>query len=338
MNDYDNLKSLGQKQAWNIAKAVLEETGINPLTADGELPNQIGYAAYSTFLRRLKEDPLVRQDLYTSQRIIKKEVATSYINWLIKNGTKRTVPLAAGTQIDVDFNRIAFHGSSIGCAFGKLKVGQRIYQGGSARATGSTARAALTLANGDAIPVGEMRMNYLTNSRILCVLLGNHRAIAYKLLGVRNFPAQIVDLCDDSPNEELNRALLYLEGLYTLRDPRETKIEVTTQSDVELAIQLAKTYKAAAAGSKINELYSFTKRDLLYLESKQQAGFHIAALELLKLYTEVYQTLPKPKSQAWWQRFFQREDKRIVLQLPSRGQDIRERWLNRRALLTTRLK
>jgi hypothetical protein len=336
MNNYQDLKSPGQNQVWCIAKAILEEFDINPTTTDGGEEKDAGYEAYKTLLCRLEKDQIVQQDIYTGQLIIEKDVATSYVNWLCNNAIKSVALVASGEQIDVDFNRISFNGSSIGSGMSEpLKVQQRIYQGGSKKPKGSTARAVLTLVKGDDIPTDGMRMTYLFNSRILIVTNGNHRAIAYKLLGLRNFPVEKLDIYDDYPNEKLNQALLRLESLYTLYDPRNTSISIRNESDLDLALKLGEAYGADSPGTLPSELYYFTKHDLSDPKSEKSAGMNTTFLDLLKLYTDIYQKLPTPRPQAWWQRLFQSGDKTPQRVMKYEEEQIRTRWLEWRATFSS---
>lgn len=329
MNDSQDLRSPGQNQVWNLARAVLAEFPVNPTTTKGaEESDGIGYHVYKTFLSRLKKDRVVRQDLYTGRRIVKKEVATSYVEWLTKNATARVAPVAAGDPIAVDFNRIAFYGSAIGSGMSEpLAVRQRVYEGGSSRPTGSTARAVLTLVKGDDLPTDGLDMTYLSRSRVLCVTGGNHRAIAYKLLGLRNFPLEKVKICDDCPNEALNQALLCLESLYTPRDPRGTSISIRTPADADRAIALGKAYGAYSRGTRPSALFLFTKWDLFDPESPRTAGLNTSALDLLSLYTNVCQPLPSPRPRAWLQRLFQRDIKTAQTALPYEEVEMRARWV-----------
>ena len=306
----------------------MKEFPIDPLTAEEDEIEGIAYQAYQALLNQLSEDQIVRTDRYTGCRIVEKEVATSYINWLMKSATRSATQVPPHGQINVDFNRMAFFGSSIGSGMGQeLKIRQRIYQGGS-RTPSVTARAVLTLVKGGAPSTWLMRMDYLVNSRILYISGGNHRSIAYKLLGLTNFPAEKITVYDDFPDEPLNRALLCLESLYTLPDPRDTKIVVGSQQT--LALELGEKYGANSLGSRPNELYRFTKLDLTNPVASQSAVGNTSFLDLLAHYAAVCATLSQPKGkQSWWQQRFQRQN---IAALPDPIQEsIRRRWLEWRA-------
>jgi len=161
--------SAGQAQVWKIAVQVLAEFNLDPVVID----ERQGAAAYQTLLDRFAQDAVIRQDHYTGCRIVTKQVANSYITWLTtKQRSKQPSPSQA--LLPIDFDRMDFNGSVNGGW--ELDFERRVYQGG-VRTPAVTARAVLTLAQGDILYPKKIELSYFVNSRIMQLTGGNHRLL-----------------------------------------------------------------------------------------------------------------------------------------------------------------
>ena len=310
-----------------IAAEVLKEFRIDPVV----LSEHSDSAPYSALLHRLADDSIVRNDLYTGARIVEKEVANSYIEWLInaRQHSNRSKQASEKRLLSIDFNRMAFFGSIAG-SWG-IDPERKVYEGG-VRAATVTARAVLTLAKGDELYSDKFEISYLVNSRIMRITGGNHRLLAYKLLGIAEFPTgnltdQQVTLYDDSPNERLNTALLCLESLYTSHDPRNNEIKGIPGNE-ELVMQLAEAYGAYSESAGYTGLYDFVKEDLAQLRSRLlnrlgQSEHHNPTLADLADYANAYQCFQGYTSQSWLTRLV--KGRGLVEQLSSSQKEIHGR-------------
>jgi hypothetical protein len=318
-----SLLSDGQAQVWQIAAEVLAEYRIDPVTTD----ENKHAAPYQALLNRLANDPLIRQDRYTGCLIADKQVANSYINWLTTKCleadrlVKKNLP---STVLPVDFNRMDFGGSTSGAW--ELDFTQRMYMGGVERPL-STARAMLTLAAGADLYSTKLCITYFANSCIMQPTGGNHRLMAYKLLGIAGFSADKlragkVLVYEDIPDERLNRALLCLERLERSPDPRESKIGAI--GDEERILRLATKFGADASDSGPNELGRFFEQDLLDNPAPSPYNQKNPFLDLLGDYAAAYYPADKAgPSRAWFTRAY--AGKNTEDHLPENQKAIRKR-------------
>ncbi|GAB3637850.1 hypothetical protein GCM10027422_34400 [Hymenobacter arcticus] len=248
--------SAGQVQVWKIATQILDEFNLNPTTTN----EQQGAVAYQTLLDRFAQDSVIRQDYYTGCRIVAKQVANSYIVWLATK--QRSKKISPGAALPIAFDRMDFHGSVNGGW--ELDFERQVYQGG-VRTPAVTARAVLTLAQGATLYPEKIGITYFANSRIMQLTGGNHRLLAYKLLGIPAISLEKLEACqvvvyDDDSDEQLNKDLLCLEALERSPDPRQSQIVAT--GNEALINTLAATYGGSLNGQQATELYRFAEYDL----------------------------------------------------------------------------
>nr|GEW82228.1 hypothetical protein [Tanacetum cinerariifolium] len=255
--------SPGQVQIQKLASQFLQESLIDPQKLDEKTPE--GCRSYRDFLDRLEHDPIVCNDSLLAQCIVVRDVAISYVKWL--EATRHGELDATQVPIVLDFHRMVFGGSCFGNSMKEQDYERKVYQG-CARTSTVTARAVLTLANGDVVPGSNINLVYYAQSRILDISTGNHRLLACKMLGIPtlaniNVAPKCITIYNDQPNETLNRALLYFEDLYPAENPTKTRWQTQDVINYEpLLVDLADTYRRSTITDKRNELYLFTKHDL----------------------------------------------------------------------------
>lgn len=317
----------GQLQVWQIAREILAEYGLNPVTMD----EYRHAAAYDSLLSRLANNPLIRQDRYTGCLVVDKQVANSYLDWLATNWRKagrvvrKNLPHAV---LPLDFDRMVFGGSTSGSW--ELDFTWRMYQGGVARPL-STARAIMTLVAGADLYTDKLAITYFANSRIVQPTGGNHRLMAYKLLGIANLStdslrAGEVLVCEDAPDEQLNQALLFLEQLERLPDPRESNIRAADEE--ERILYLATKFGHNADSSGPSELVRFFEQDLLTNPAPPPYNQRNPFLDLLSNYAAAYYPADRP-GRTWFTKLY--TGKNADNHLPENQQAIRSRlrvWRN----------
>lgn len=316
--------SIGQAQVLQIALEMLEEFCIDPVT----LWENTDSRAYNTLLVRLANDSTVCNDPYTGGRIVEAGVANSYINWLTNRAQSSSERVSKQRFLSLDFNRMAFMGSVAGSW--NIDPERKVYQGG-ARAS-VTARAVLTLAKGGKLDTNDFSLSYLANSRIMRITGGNHRLLAYKLLGIADFPTEhLLDhqltMYEDLPNERLNQALLRLESLCAAYDPRNNQVPGLLGNE-ELVMQLGAAYGAYSDDAGYNGLYDFVKKDLAQLRARslnrpEQSNFYNPSLLLFSDYAQAYQYFMGFTSQSWLTRLM--KEKRLGETLSASQKEIHER-------------
>ena len=209
--------SIGQIRVREIGYEVLKSYSIDPVrNKDKE------HEAYRAVFNQLQEDQIIHCDRYTGCKVKDKDVSHAYMNWIKMNSRK----LSVGSMENFAFSRMIFHGSVDDSYFNQDK---RVFQCGSRYST--TTRAILSLLNGEEVPTDNMSISYFIHSGVSEIHTGNHRMLAYKLIGKSDFPLEAVHFFEEcSPNESLNHALLFLEGF-------NRNIEFNNQP--EFAIEIA---------------------------------------------------------------------------------------------------
>jgi len=300
-----NFPSAGQAQVRQIAAEVLSEFPINPITLSEKKDDRV----YKILLTRLAQNSTVQADLYTGSRIVEKEVANSYFGWLTDTKRSRSEQMLGKRLLPLDFNRMDFHGSVAGSW--EIDSERKIYEGGMRNTV--TARAVLTLAKGDMLYSEGLGIEYLINSRIVRITGGNHRLLAYKLLGIADLPTENlqerqVSLYEDLPNEPLNQALLRLESLCVSHDPRLRAI-TGFDGQEELVLQLAGEYQPESqSAASFGSLYNFVKEDLAEISERSlnrpgQPGHQELSLTTLADYARAYQHFAGITTQTWLRKF-----------------------------------
>ncbi|OUJ69888.1 hypothetical protein [Hymenobacter crusticola] len=331
----DDLLSPGQKEAWRIAASVLKEFALDPVCVKQE-----GEIVYNTFLSRLAESQTIQEDVYTGSRILEKDVAENYVEWIIAKALEIKGEFSEELTLPIDFKRMNFNGSVYGEWYTDPE--RKLYKGG-ARTPSSTARAVLTLASGADLYIGEMNISYYVNSKIMQITGGNHRMMAYKLLGISTFPvgklfnsslanknqSQLnrgsLTLYDDFPNEALNKALLWVESFYRMTDPQGPMPTLTVVGQETVILGLAAEYHSDSDGENFNELFRFTKHDLLDPRIEQNKRTDRGFINVLTNYLTVYQLFAQVKySMGWFKLLF--EKKKTIAQLTPIQAEIQGRW------------
>jgi hypothetical protein len=331
--------SPGQRRVQELASQFLKESPIDPqklheASPDGDI--------YKKFLALLEQDPIVCGDSLLAERIVVKEVAIGYVEWL--GATKRGKLDATQVPIVFDFRRMVFNGSCFGSDTKDYE--SKVYQGCVARSKVTV----LNLANGGVVSGSNIVLDYYANSRVSSITNGNHRLLACKMLGSTtlvniNVNPKLITIYNDQPNEPLNRALLYFEELYPAEDPTGTRWETQNVINYEsLLLDLADTYQSSTITDKRNELYLFTKHDLaerakviakkdkprIYGEppvpdNNHKISLNIPLPKLLQDYEAVHIHLnPPPPQVSWLPQIWRRQSK--ITPLSENQQAIKSRW------------
>jgi hypothetical protein len=364
-----SILSAGQRQVRQIAAQIWDDFP-NSLSLS-VLAKEYKHDAYEALLSRLKEDQVIKDDLYTGCRVDYMEVAMSYVEWIgSTKGPELTAEEAGvieGFLLHDKFNRICFNGSAVESQAGPVCINvpavesqvkpiclkpeppRLAYQGGYARES-TTARAVLTRIKGGYWPSYQTGSTYYVNSKIMDVGTGNHRFLALKLLGDNKFPADRMSFYQDYPDENLNHALLYLEGLYTLKGKAIALIKAKGKE--ELLLELAASFGAtqhtySSANENQSDIYLFAKYDLAENDGKkieairnlhesQRSATFIALLNDYKVVANQRDTA-KTSSLNWLKKasaFLTRSTVNKQSSLTVSQQEIAEQW-ERWALLNT---
>jgi hypothetical protein len=272
-----SIPSAGQRRVRQIAAQIWDD--FPKSLSLSVLAKEDKHDAYEALLSRLKEEQVIKDDLYTGCRVDYMEVAMSYVEWIgSTKGPELTAEEAGvieGFLLHDKFNRICFNGSAVESQMKpvclKPEPPRLVYQGGYARES-TTARAVLTRIKGGYWPSYQTGSTYYVNSKIMDVGTGNHRFLAFKLLGDERFPADTMSFYKDYPDENLNQALLYLESLYTLKGKVIALIKAKGKE--ELLLELAASFGAtqhtsSSASENQSEIYLFAKYDLAEDDGKK---------------------------------------------------------------------
>jgi hypothetical protein len=356
-----SIPSAGQRRVRQIAAQIWDDFAKS--LSLSVLAKEYKHDAYEALLSRLKEDQIIKDDLYTGCRVDYMEVAMSYVEWIgSTKGPELTAEEAGvieGFLLHDKFNRICFNGSAVESQGGAVRLNDSaveshmrpiclkpepprlVYEGGYTRAS-TTARAVLTRIKGGYWPSYETGSTYYVNSKIMNVGTGNHRFLAFKLLGDNKFPADRMSFYKDYPDENLNQALLYLESLYTLKGKAIALIKAKGKE--ELLLELAASFGAtqhtySSTNENQSEIYLFAKYDLAEDDGKRidtirnlnESQRSAAFLALLNDYKVVasQRDANKTSSLNWLKKvsvFFTRSTANKQSSFTVSQQEIAERW------------
>jgi hypothetical protein len=250
--------------------------------------------------KKFEADPIITKDIITGQQLGYSKIAKSYLRWLDKYDTR--------TRITENFPPVQL--DHFVYDYGDLQEKRQLpaYTGGIKWA--STISCLFGLAEGKKLERGGLDAIYYNKAGILTISSGgNHRLLAHVLWGEPSIQPHHLIMIEEtnSPNPQLNRALLIIETIFVGTQPfRFTNYSVEeTNWIIRLAVGLA-TDELKILKSYAQYLYDdgggWQLERLTTIEGLQ------SCLNELRILSN------RPKLQNWFLRTFRNQRRRSNLE------------------------
>lgn len=175
-------------------------------------------ALYDQLYAYLRTDPLLKTDPVTSQPLGCPTISRNYISWLAAISQPYERPVH-----DLKFDTVIFYGSVAGSVIKSPDA--PAWSGGQRWET--TVRAILTLMADLPMYTKQMlEIRYYRQSGILVGSEGNHRLLAYVLVGRSDIPTLTIYDEQEPPDPVFNEALKFVESLFPVAPPMTYSFEL----------------------------------------------------------------------------------------------------------------